>query len=206
MYMENNKNDDLQTDNNEKNLNDEFIEINENKTGLDRDISEAKFMGKQWLNTFKTQTIGCTIGVIIFLASLVLVPYFLSKIFEKYLQEGFIGIIVGFGGVILFTLIFMVLYRKIAMFLVKKDKNATETTGEVIASSMLSSRYVSSGSRSTYESRKVLGTVYKVKIQIGDKKTIGYSKNYYYKEGEQISIKWNPKKPHHCTILNNENE
>ncbi len=169
--MENNKNDDLQTDNNEKNLNDEFIEINENKTGLDRDISEAKFFGKQWLNTFKTQTIGCTIGVIVFLASLILVPYFLSKIFEKYFQEGFIGIIVGFGGVILFTLIFMVLYRKIAMFLVKKDKNATETTGEVIASSMLSSRYVSSGSRSTYESRKVLGTVYKVKIQIGDKKT-----------------------------------
>ena len=71
---------------------------------------------------------------------------------------------------------------------------------------MLSSRYISSGSRSTYESRKVLGTVYKVKIQIGDKKTIGYSKNYYYKEGEQISIKWNPKKPRHCIILNNENE
>ncbi|MDE7453338.1 MAG: hypothetical protein K2N22_02905 [Clostridia bacterium] len=197
--MTENNDDGLNKKDVKKNLNDEYVDINENKRGIDRQISEAKFYGRQWLNGFKTATVTAVIGGLIFLACLILAPYYLTIYFDKHFHSGFYGFAIGFGGTILAGLIISVLYRNIRIRIARTDKNAVRTTGVVVASSYLASHRLGSGSGS-HESRKVLGVIYKVKIKVGKRTSIGYSKNRYYESGEEIEILFNPKRFWRCYI------
>ena len=186
----------------EKNLNEDYVEALENKRGLDRQLAESKFLGRQWLNIFKTQTVSTVIGGLIFLAALFLAPYYLRIYFAKQFGSGygFYGIIVGFAAVILVGVIFSTVYRNVLIKVAKSDKKAIQTTGVVVASSFLASHIVGTGD-DFYGSKKVLATIYKVKIKVQNKTTIGYSKNYYFCAGEEVDVLFNPKKFWRCYIL-----
>ena len=193
-----------QPDNNEQKNIDEYVDINENKRGIDRQIAEAKYFGKQGRNAFKTWTVTAVIGGLIFVACLILAPYYLTIYFAKHFHAGFFGFGIGFGGTILCGAIIGAVYRNITIRLAKTDKNAIKTTGVVVASSFLASHRLGSGSGS-HESRKVLSVVYKVKIKVRNKTCIGYS-NRYYEPNEEIQIKFNPKRFWRCYILPQDEE
>ncbi len=55
-----------------------------------------------------------------------------------------------------------------------------------------------------FGSRKVLRTTYKVKLKVGNKTSIAYSKNRYYNPNEEVEIMYNPKRHGHCIILTKE--
>lgn len=93
---------DVNKEDKKTNLNEEYVNINENKTGLDRQFSEAKFLGKQWLNIFKTQTVSTVIGGIVFIIALILVPKYLTDIFYDIRKDmGLLGFVIGVASVIL---------------------------------------------------------------------------------------------------------
>ncbi len=198
---------DNEPNNNEKptnqNLNDEYIDINENKNGINRQFSEARFLGRQWLNIFKTQTPSTILGGIIFIASLFLMPYYTEKYFKIWFNLSTVGIFVGFVSAILIAMIFSNIYRTIVIRIAKSDKKANKTIAKVVASSLLSAHIIQSGG-DMFGSRKVLRTTYKVKLKVGNKTSIAYSKNRYFNPNEEVEIMYNPKRHGHCIILTKE--
>lgn len=199
-------------DNKEKstneNLNDEYIDINENKTGFDRQFSEVRFYFKQWLNIFKTQTPSTVIGGIIFIPTLFfLLPYYLGKYFKVWFYYSSVGrnvgTIVGFASAILIGMIFSNIYRAIVIKIAKSDKKAVKTSAKVVASSFISGHIIQSG-RSMSGSRKVLRVTYRVKLKVENKTSIAYSKNRYYNPNEEVEVLFNPKRHGHCIILTKE--
>lgn len=183
-----------------KNMNDEYVDINQNKTGLDRQLSEAKFLGKQWLNIFKTQTFSTILGGLIFIAILFLLPYYLGKYFKIWFNLSSVGVIVGFASAILLGMIFSNIYRAVVIKIAKSDKKASKTIAKVVASSLLSAHIIQSGG-DMFGSRKVLRTTYKVKLKVENQTSIAYSRNRYYNPNEEVEVLFNPKRHGHCIIL-----
>lgn len=199
--MKQNQEKDAQIENlKDQKASDEFVDIEENKKGLKRQIAEAKFFGKHWLNIFKTQTLSTVIGGLIFIACLYLSPYYIGEYFEVKFRLGGLGVIVGFGVAILGGILVSVVYRKVAMHIARNDKKAVKEKGIVVASSYLASHIVGMGSGGQ-EARKVLGVVYKVKIKVNNKKSITYSYNRCYESGEKVTVLFNKKRPWHSYIV-----
>ncbi|MDE7379981.1 MAG: hypothetical protein K2N14_02910 [Clostridia bacterium] len=179
----------------------QFIDNEENKRGVERMLGEVSYEGNQWLNAFKTQTVGTVVFGLIFIALLVLGPMAGTYYFELWWHQGGLGFCAGGAAVILFGLIVSTVYRNVTMRLAENDMDATEATGVAVASSMISRHQIGYGG-DMYGSRKILRITYKVKLKIDGRTVIGYSRNRYYKRGEEVKVKYNPKHPHRCYIIN----
>lgn len=189
----------------EKSLHEEYVEMEEDERGLQRQLHEVEFYAKNQRNIGKTQTASTVVGGVLFIAGLIAIPCLSAVLCVRRGWNGFVGFVVGFMAAILLGAIVSKVYRMIALHRVQKDKNATETTGVVVASSLLSSHIFATGSRVSSH-KKVLRATYKVKLRVGDRITIAYSKNRSYNEGEEVKIMFNPKKPRHCRIAQASNK
>ena len=175
----------------------QFVYDEENKRGLEREVGVASFETNQWLNAFETQTVCSVICGVIFLAALLFAPLVCAYLFEKWWKLGAVGILAGFGGIILIAAIMTGLYNKINLCLAKNDKNAVETVGTVVASSKFSMHRLGVD----MSAPRYVGVTYRVKFKIGERTVIGYSRNRYYRRGEDIVVKFNPKRPWRCYII-----
>ncbi len=163
--------------------NKQAIEDINNSFGYDNQINQAKYSMQQTKNAFENSTTGEKVAGILFLIVffVVFIGIIVCSVFNltTYCLIG-VGIIFA---LVICALIVVKLKEKRSLSLDEADYLDTSIGGEVVSCSVSSQ----TARGRNYYTERITDTTYKVRVRVGEKIIIAYSKKFYDK-GTQIRL------------------